>query len=292
MIFVLIGVIGYALLPIWVKHIQPSGLSPLDIATWRFTFAMPIMWVLLVSLRTPLPDKPLPRRGLLVLGILLAGAALCAFVGLEHLPAGTFVLLFYSYPAMVAFINLFFGERLGAQSWLALALTLVGIAFTVPDFGIGLTDGDWIGIGFAFLNALLVALYFVYNNRLLRGHSAMRRASAWAISGACFVFWVLIPIRTVDVPQVLQTWLLLIGLAVVSTVMPIFMFMLGIQRLGSSRAAILSTVEPIGTLIFAALLLGETLESIQLLGGALIITSVLLLHLPLRKQMPATAVGD
>ncbi len=292
MVFVLIGVLGYALLPIWVKLIQPSGLSPLDIATWRFTFAMPFMWLLLVALGTPLPDKPLPRRGLLGLGILLAGAALTAFWGLEDLPASTYVLLFYSYPAMVALINLVLGERLALHSWLALALTLIGVALTVPDFGVGLSDSAWRGVVWAFLNALLVAVYFIFNNRLLQGHNAMRWASAWAISGACFVFWALLPTRHLMIPSDLNTWILLLGLAAFSTVMPIFMFMLGIQRLGSSRAAILSTVEPIGTLFFAAILLGETLEGIQLLGGGLIIVSVLMLQVSWRKPAVAAAVGD
>jgi drug/metabolite transporter (DMT)-like permease len=43
-------------------------------------------------------------------------------------------------------------------------------------------------------------------------------------------------------------------------------------------------------LTFAALLLGETLQSVQLMGGALIIASVLLLQVRWRKPVPA--VGD
>lgn len=295
MIYVLLGVLGYAFLPIFVKNIQPSGLQPLDIALWRFAFATPIIWLLLIALRTPQPDKPLPRRGLLGLGVLLAGAALSAFVGLTYIQASTYVLLFYSYPAMVALINFVRGERLPALSWVALALTTVGIALTVPDFGAGLTAEAWLGVLIAFVNAFLVAIYFIINGHVMRGHRAMRRASAWAISGALIVILLTVPARgDVMLPPDVQTWGLLLALAVVSTVLPIFMFMIGIQKLGASRAAILSTVEPIGTLILATLLLGEVIQPVQLFGGALIIGSVILLQLA-RKQpepVPVPAAGD
>jgi drug/metabolite transporter (DMT)-like permease len=105
----------------------------------------------------------------------------------------------------------------------------------------------------------------------------------------------ILPVRGgVMIPPDVQTWGLLLALAAVSTVLPIFMFMIGIQRLGASKAAILSTVEPIGTLILATLILGETTQPVQLLGGALILSSVILLQLGDRRADPAIspAVGD
>jgi drug/metabolite transporter (DMT)-like permease len=289
-VFVLIGVLGYVMLPVWIRNIQPSGLQPMDIATWRFLFAAPLMWLLIGVLRTPRPDKPLPLIGLLGLGVLLMISALSVFFGLERVPASTFIVLFYTYPAMVALINLALGERLPLQSWLALALTLTGVALTVPDFGAGLTSEMTAGILIAFVNAFSVAVYFVLNGRLLKGHNATLWASAWAITGACVSILLVTAARGgAAVPPDAKTWLLLIAMAVVSTVMPINMFMVGIQRLGASRASILSTLEPIGTLIVASLLLGETLEPIQLVGAGLILMSVLLLQIPVRRPAPAAA---
>ena len=292
-IFVLIGVMGYVMLPVWIRNIQPSGLQPMDIATWRFAFAAPLMWLIVTILRTPRPDKPLPIGGLLGLGVLLMISALAVFFGLQRVPTSTFIVLFYTYPAMVALINLALGERLPLQSWLALTLTLTGVALTVPDFGAGLTGEMTAGILIAFVNAFSVAAYFVLNGRLLKGHNATLRASAWAITGACVSILMVTAVRGgAAVPPDTQTWLLLITMAVVSTVMPINMFMIGIQRLGASRASILSTLEPIGTLIVASLLLGETLQPVQILGAGLILTSVLLLQLPVRRSaQPAAALG-
>jgi drug/metabolite transporter (DMT)-like permease len=181
------------------------------------------------------------------------------------------------------------------QSWLALALTLTGVALTVPDFGVGLSGEAWAGMLIAFVNALAVAVYFILNSRLMRGHESVSRASGWAISGACLTMLLISAARGgVMLPPDARTWLLLLTMALVSTVMPIFMFMVGIQRLGPSRAAILSTVEPIGTLIVATLFLRESVQEIQLVGAALILSSVVLLQWSSRRPepIPVTAAGD
>ncbi len=64
--------------------------------------------------------RPLPRFRLLLIGTLFAGEAVTALFGLDRVPAGTFSILFYSYPAMVAILEAIMGERLPLQAWLAL----------------------------------------------------------------------------------------------------------------------------------------------------------------------------
>jgi drug/metabolite transporter (DMT)-like permease len=296
-LFVVIAVTGYSLLPIFVKNIQASGLPTLDIATWRFTLAMPIFWLVVLARGTPAPAVPLPRFRLMALGCLLTLAAIAAFFGWERLPAGTFTLLFYTYPALVALIMLMLGERLSGQGWFALALTLVGTALTVPDLGVGLSAGDWLGILLAFLDGLFVAVYFIFNSRLLRGHTALARASAWTITGSFLFVLLMALVRPVTWPADISIWAFLLAIAAVSTVMPVFALTVGLNKLGASKAAILSTLEPLLTMILAAIFLNEKMQSVQLIGGALILISVVLLQIPRRipvdpALMEAAAAGD
>ena len=283
MLFIFLAVSGYAFLPTIVKNIQTLGMLPLDIALWRFTFAMPVLWLIIFLRRVPPPVQPLPRRRLLGLGVLMSAAALTAFFALEKMPASTLIVLFYTYPTMVAIISLFLGERLSAQGWVALVLTLIGIALTVPNLGAGWDEGDLIGVGMALLNALVVAVYYVLNSRLLRGHSSLMRASAWVIVGsfATMVLTALIR-RDVLIPDSPTMWAYLLALATVCTVLPIFCLTIGIQKLGAPKAAIIGTVEPILTIIIAAVTLGERMEPSQVVGGVFIIASVLLLQVPSR----------
>jgi drug/metabolite transporter (DMT)-like permease len=75
------------------------------------------------------------------------------------------------------------------------------------------------------------------------------------------------------------------AIACVSTVMPIVMFMAGLARVGPSTAAIASTVEPALTVALAWLVFGETLGPLQLAGGALVLSAVVLLQLRGRATM-------
>jgi drug/metabolite transporter (DMT)-like permease len=68
-------------------------------------------------------------------------------------------------------------------------------------------------------------------------------------------------------------WLALI-MAIFSTVLPAFLMNAGIRRIGAGSASIISSIGPIGTLVLAFLLLGETLTAAQLAGTALVLIGV------------------
>ena len=73
-----------------------------------------------------------------------------------------------------------------------------------------------------------------------------------------------------------NAWFGLIGIAIVSTALAVQAFYAGARRVGAARASLISTVEPIYTIVLASILFHESLAPIQLLGGALIISGVLL----------------
>ena len=73
-----------------------------------------------------------------------------------------------------------------------------------------------------------------------------------------------------------EAWFGLFGVGVVSTFIAIQAFYAGAQRIGAAQASIISTVEPIWTIVLAYLLFGFTLTATQLVGGSLIIAGVLL----------------
>lgn len=283
--YVLVAVTGYSFLPSFTKAIYAtSTFEPLDIALWRFIFATPAIWLLLTVRQAPLPEKPLPRRRLLGLGLVYSVAAITAFFGLQRIPASIYVILFYTYPAMVTLISVvFLRHRLPLLSWIALGLTLIGIAMTVPDFA-GMQVNDLLGIGAAFINAFAVALYYVLVGIVMRGHTAVARGTAYVITGTMIVLSLLIPLHGLAMPQNIETWLSLIGLATLSTAMPITMLNLGINKLGAPHASIMSAVEPLLALVWSMVLLGETVIAIQWLGGLLIVISVILFQVKRLRQ--------
>ncbi len=81
-------------------------------------------------------------------------------------------------------------------------------------------------------------------------------------------------VSPLDLPA--GTWPALLGLGLVSTAIAIQAFYAGVRRVGGARAALISTVEPVYTVVLAMILFGERLTPMQLLGGALVIGAVIL----------------
>ncbi len=87
----------------------------------------------------------------------------------------------------------------------------------------------------------------------------------------------------------LAGWGWLAGLALVSTVGAISLFFAGLPRVGPTTASILATVEPLVTVLLAFAVFGEALGPLQLLGGALVLAAVPVLHarLPVLRRRRA-----
>lgn len=297
LIYILITVTGYSFLPIFANHLRAEGMAPLEQAFWRYFFAAPIFWVLvgapLLKRRKQAdqpneitPSKRLPYWGLLLVGFSLAAEGLAAFIGLQFISPGVYLVLFYTYPSITAIFSMFLGERLSMVGWIALGITLIGVALTAANFTLALDQQQMIGAAFALLNAVGAAFYFVMMDRLMRGNSNTVGASAVTVTGALIFLTVIALAQGVQAPQTSNAWLNLLGLVIISTVIPVFTMNKGIQAAGPTRAAIFGTIEPLLTAILAQVILGDTMQSMQWIGGALVVFSVILLQI--RGSAPIT----
>ena len=78
------------------------------------------------------------------------------------------------------------------------------------------------------------------------------------------------------------------ALAVVSTVGAVALFFAGLRRLGPTAASILSTFEPVVTVVLAFVAFGESLGPAQLAGGALVLSAVLVVRAPIRTTVASS----
>jgi drug/metabolite transporter (DMT)-like permease len=76
----------------------------------------------------------------------------------------------------------------------------------------------------------------------------------------------------------------LAAIALVSTVAAVSLFFAGLRRVGPTTASIVSTAEPVTTVVLAFLVFGESLTGVQLAGGALVVGAVLVLSVPARRR--------
>lgn len=275
--FTLLAATGFAAVAILTSLATAAGLSLATVLAWRYTLSAVVLTVWVGLHRY----KRIPPREMLVLltagGLgqaLLVGVALSA---LRYIPAATLAFLFYTYPAWVALFQSIRGaERLDARRAAALALSFVGIGVMVGMPG---TAGiDWRGVALALGAALIYGVYIPMMRVLTKDHP-VAPVSAYTKIGSALAFLVVASFTqsfTYRIPA--ETWGVLVVLTVFSTVLPSVFFLMGLIRLGPVRTAIVSTVEPFLTALLGVVVLSQPLTLPTMLGGALIVTAVVLLQ--------------
>lgn len=294
-IWILLASAGFSVMPSLVKITYlHSAFEPMDIAIWRFIIAVPVMWAIVLYRRRVISSShasDAPVIQVLLIGVMISAAVLAAFFALQRLPASTYIVLFYTYPAMVVLLSTALGERIGFRALLALAMALTGVFLTAPDF-FGVKVGDWFGVALVLTNAAIVAVYYILSRRALNGVVDLSGASAWMMLGTLLVMLLLIPLRGLRLPQNPHTLLMLIGIATLGTVLPVFAINIAIQKIGAAPASLISTVEPPLSMVMSMAILGEVIFAIQWLGAALIIGSVIVLQFRPRNRIDVSIAHE
>jgi drug/metabolite transporter (DMT)-like permease len=246
-----------------------EGTSPTGLLALRFLIALLVMTAL--APRAPAP--PLRERLVLWgLGFVFVGNAAAYFQALATVPAALVSLLLYTYPVLVTLLAALLGlEALRVRSLLAALLVVSGSALTV---GLGtlarIPRGAWL----ALLAALVYATYIVLGSRFASaGPTEMAARHVVQVCALAFTGWGAAT-GQLAWPRSLTLWALLLGIAVVSTVVALRAFLAGLARIGPGRAAVVSSLEIVVTLALATLFLGEVVAVRQWCGGALILAGV------------------
>ncbi|WP_153114886.1 DMT family transporter [Rhodocyclus tenuis] len=277
---------GFSFKAIFVKlaYAVPQAV-PVDAVTLlslRMVFALPFFaWV---GLREGRGAPPLSRRDwalITVLGLLgYYASSLFDFIGLHYISAGLERLILFTYPTLTVLIGvLFMGRPLTRREIGAIALSYAGIALAfVHDVKIGDdTQAVLIGGAFVFASSLTYALYNAgAADPIRRLGSARFAALAMLVSvGATQAhFFVTQPLTAL-----IQPWPVLacgIGMAIFSTVLPVFMQSAAVRRIGPSRTVLIGTLGPVLTIFFSWPILGEPFSLEQLAGAGLVLAGVLL----------------
>ena len=108
-------------------------------------------------------------------------------------------------------------------------------------------------------------------------HVSAVQSSLVIFASAGTVYGILMAFNGVHLPSTNSGWINILGIVLVATVIPVVAFLAGLERIGPTNAAMLSTLEPIVTVLLAAWIFGEQLQSIALFGGGMILIAVIML---------------
>jgi drug/metabolite transporter (DMT)-like permease len=284
------GVVVWSWTGVLVSYLlRNHPLAPMTLAFWRDLSSGCILVAILAFVRPAALRVDRRDRGFLLLaggGLALLNATWTFSTAWNG--AAISVVLVYSSPAITALLaRLLFGERLGPVRLAALAASFVGciLVARADDPAAWALNGP--GIVAGLLSAVAFAGFSVV------GKMASRRGiDPWTLTAWTFVVAaaVLLPISFATLPASGPTsslvslgaswrgWLLLL-LLVGPTLGGYGLYTMSLGYLPAATANIIATLEPVLTAIWANRLLGESLDGPELLGGALIVGSVVFLQL-------------
>lgn len=281
--FALLAAAGFSGKAIFVK--LAYGAAPVDAVTLlalRLLYALPVfVWVALDAQRK---EPPLTRRDWLVLSALgllgYYGASILDFLGLQYITAGLERLILFTYPTLTVLIGVaFMGKSLSRREVGALLLSYAGIGLAfVHDLHVaGEPAAVILGGVLVFGSSLSYAFYLAGSAPAITRLGAMRfSALATIVSTGATVLHQLLTQPIEAYLQPLPVHLYALGMALVSTVMPVFAQSAAIARIGSSRSVLVGTVGPMLTIFFGWMILDEPVSLAQLTGAGLVLVGVLL----------------
>ena len=271
---------------ILIKLAYAYQVDPITFLTLRMVFSLPFFLAAAVwaQRRGAVGDAVSRRDAWQITGLGLLGyyfASYVDFAGLQFISAALSRLIQFLNPTLIIIIMaLFLARRIVAHEIAAMTVCYAGIALCVAhdvrlSGDLGVTA---LGASLSFLSALCYAVYLILSNGLIARIGSLR-FTAYAMTVSCIAviahFLMVHPLSTLKLPWPVLMYGLIIAL--LCTVLPVFMVSEANRRLGPAQAGILSSLGPVATLALGFILLAESITLTQVAGMALVLTGVWLL---------------
>jgi drug/metabolite transporter (DMT)-like permease len=268
--------------------IKSVDAPPLAVAGWRGLFALPVLAaVALVRARRAGSAAWFPlRRPWTWLGAAsYALMVVCFVVATKWTTAASAIFIQYTSPVYVAVLSWpLLRERVGWVDAVACAGVLAGMVLV---FGSALSASERAGNAVAVVSSFGAAglpLALRADQRMLLGSAvhepralaaaAASPALAIALGNAAAV-GLCVPAMMASVPASASQWALLAMLGVGQSALPYVLYGLAVPRLTALEGALVPTLEPVLNPVWVALATGERPGGTAMLGGGLVLASVL-----------------
>ncbi len=267
-----ISAAAFASLFVFGRYAYSDGMDIYTFLVFRFGISAVMMGLILFIRKESFPKG---KTLLMLIGmgaIGYVGQSFSYLTAIRYASAGLVALLLYLYPIFVAILSsIFLHEKITRTVIIALGIALAGTALTVSPEG-----GQLPGILLALFAASIYSVYIIVGSQVLQKVS-LWQSSTVIFASAALVYGTITLFSGPHLPATANGWWAITGVIVIATIIPVITFLAGIQRIGPTNASMLSTLEPVVTVILAAFLFKETLSLVTLIGGAMILIAVILI---------------
>lgn len=275
------GAVLFSTKAIVAKLLYRYQVDAITVIAFRMMFSLPVFAAIaLWQMRTQAALSGADRWRMVGLG--LVGYYLSStldFLGLQYISVGLERLILFLTPTFVLLLTSFMLKRhISRLEWTAMAISYAGIVLVFAhDIRTG-SDAVVLGALLVLGSALAYAVYLLYSGEMVRriGSTRLVAYAMCVASAACIAqFLVLRPVHLLLQPAPVY-WLSLVN-GIFCTILPVFMTMAAVQKIGAPSASQAGMVGPVSTLFLGALVLGEAITAIQLAGTALVIAGIYML---------------
>jgi drug/metabolite transporter (DMT)-like permease len=270
-------------------------IDPLMLAQSRTTISFLVLLpILFLSRRRTLA---LPKRDLLqavILGIFgIAASNYLYYLAIQKTNVAIAIIIQYTAPAWVLLYLAARGrQRATLQKIAAVGLAVIGCALVIGLVGSGRFQVNLLGL----VAALLASFSFAFYN--VGGHDILARYDRWKVLlytlASAAGFWLIVhpPWKIAAAHYDHWQWLFLVIFAATSVLFPFSLYFAGLQHLEPTNAIVASCLEPVFSIIIAAVALGETVRPVQTFGILVVLAAILLVQMPERGVKERTAVVE
>ena len=226
----------------------------------------------------------------LILGVLLCAEMYLLLASVLFIPAALAILVFYTYPVMIALWAWCTGRhQLSYVGLGVMALAFVGLI-------IALTGSDTLWIGWQGRNGILLALcsavclatILLLSEQVLERQPATIMMFYILLSATAVVGFVSLFFAELNWPVSFPGWLALSGSAVLYVVATLLLFK-AVDLVGSIQTAIIDNTSPVWAMILGILMLGQWLNVQQVIGASVTVVAVMLLQWIARPKTQPTS---
>ena len=212
-------------------------------------------------------------------GLILSAIFFCEVFGVSQTSASNAAFLISLSVILTAFAELIINKkRVSNTLWLLTLCSVVGVLLLTSDegFELSLNGGDYFILAAALLRALMVTLtkHFTEGKQITTSTlTALQSLVVATVAIICAVTY--LPASEFVIPTSVEFWLTVAYLVLFCTLFAFYVQNYAVRRTSPTRVSLLMGSEPLFGAIFAMIWLQESLTTLQIVGGLLILFSVI-----------------
>lgn len=271
----MISAVFFGFIPLFVKTICAGGGNSVSAAFYRFFLSIPILYIYLkaqgISMRVTRTEF---AKIALITIFGYGGTAVLLFSSYNFIPSGMSTTIHFMYPVFTILgCMIFFKEKVSPLKLLCVALCFGGILL----FYNGESGGSVLGMALSFLSGVTYAFYTIY----------LEKSGLQKMENLKLIFYMNTVAASMILVMALLTaqftlrltplaWGTAVFFATATSLIGVLGYQIGVKCIGPQNAAILSTFEPITSVIVGVLVYREAFSARTLLGCLCVLSAVVI----------------